>query len=97
MKISSKETVGGFPALMVRWLLRRADGELSVSRVRALMELDEADATALIRALKAGGFIEKHPKDKGRWRTTIRGNAFAIASAATPLKRAGAYRWARMR
>jgi predicted nucleotidyltransferase len=90
MKISAKETVGGYPALVVRRMLRRADGELSVGRVCALMEIDEPSAAALLRALESAALIEKHPSDKGHWRTTIKGNAFAMASAAAPLKRAAA-------
>jgi predicted nucleotidyltransferase len=80
----------GYPALDVRGLLRRAPEDISVDLVRQEMKIAARPAEELIASLQRSGFIEVQPRDKGRWRTTVKGNAFIMASAAAPMKRSAA-------
>lgn len=90
MKIRVKDTIGGHPALDVRRLLRRFSEGMSVGVVRDAMEIDEGTATDLLGALEADGLVERLPGAEISWRTTIKGNALAMASAAAPLRRGAA-------
>jgi len=90
MKVTAKEMVGGHPVLEVRRMLRRAADGMSVELVCELLKIDEKAATSFIAALEGDGYIERQPNDEGWWRTTVKGNALTMASAAPPLQRPAA-------
>jgi hypothetical protein len=90
MRIDAKEMVCGFPPLEVRRLLRRADGFLSIDFACQVLDVDARTTISLIHELESSGYIEKDPGERGWWRTTVKGSALTMASAALPLRRATA-------
>jgi hypothetical protein len=89
MRIDSKNVIAGYEALKVRALLRRTAGMVSIPFTCRVMHSDEEAARALIGALEQAGYIEKDPRGHD-WSVTVKGSAFAMASAGPALKRATA-------
>jgi hypothetical protein len=103
VRISSDQRIAGIPAVRVRKLLRRVAplGGVSAPVIAEwLGEADQARVRAIIGRLVRDGYLE--PAGDRRigiwmgeqpwWRSTMRGNALSLASAAPPLTRAVADR-----
>jgi predicted nucleotidyltransferase len=95
MRISKDEVVAGYPALTVRTFLRRYRS-FTVGSAAAADELhtDRHQAQEFLRGLESLGLIEPtetpSPDNESAFEITIRGNAFANATAATPIRRSTA-------
>jgi predicted nucleotidyltransferase len=93
MRIKSSDWIVGYPALTIRKLMREGrGGSWGLSLVEDVLEVSSRTAKRVIRDLEKEGFIERDDflKNKQYWRTTIKGNALSMASAAKPISRASA-------
>jgi predicted nucleotidyltransferase len=93
MRISSSETVAGYPILLIRSLLARCQsGDLVVDEVERILRVDQVEARRAISALEDLGYLELCAEylPHEQWRTTITGNTLANASASRPMRRAKA-------
>lgn len=90
MHIDSKDTIGGFPALVVRRALRRLRGpiEWDVGDLEAAAGLVAGDGRALLKVLLAEGLIQA--AGHANWEVSQAG--LSSASAARPVTRATAER-----
>jgi hypothetical protein len=95
MRIAKDELVAGYPALTVRTFLRRYRS-FPISAPAAAQELDtdEHQAGKFLSGLKTLGLIEPAaaplPDNQAAYEITIKGNAFANASASKPIRRSTA-------
>ncbi len=93
MRIDLTDSIAGRPAARIRLFLRRAfGGNWDASYVAQTLRVDLAAAEAVIKELCRRRLIAR-ARSFGRnvhWTNTIRGNAFANASAAKPLLRSSA-------
>lgn len=90
MRIERDEAIGGFPAVQVRQLMRRAVGRtMSVRYVRKILDCSGSDASRVLRHLQEAGFVESAGN---RLEPSLKGSAFANATAARPLRRETAAR-----
>jgi predicted nucleotidyltransferase len=101
MQISSKQSIAGFPAMKVRFLLRHILRYDSVTTkfIAGIMEIDDVQARKLSRRLAELGFIEKLNSEEQKklakaygtryawYRHTQSGLSLAFASAARRIKR----------
>ena len=91
MNIDSKSTVCGLPALELRKLLlsiKSSSFDLKV--IRNKLKFNSKKAQVIIDNLLVSGYIEKDMERKAkiqRYIITLKGSAFALASAAKPYKR----------
>ncbi len=92
MRIKAKDTLFGYPVLRIRRLLRRAMHGISPQTIERDLGIDGKAAATVLKQLVAGKYVEKIERRNGGWRTTIKGNAFAIASASAPIQRSTAER-----
>ena len=88
MRIDPKETIVGYPALLVRRALRQLD--LHVEWDLGRLEAITGEGRAFVKALAAAGLVE--PTRKGFWSITRAGKALSSATAAPRVKRATAER-----
>jgi predicted nucleotidyltransferase len=95
MRIDPNATIGGYPAPMVRKLIRRSRNWMfwDVETVQKAAALNSHQARALITALRRRGLVESNPeRNRGTWRTTQLGQAFGSAAMAKPIMRRTAER-----
>lgn len=95
MRIDTKATIAGHPALSVRELLRRGRrGEWGTQFVQRILKVDQAEASRVLASLHNKGLIEPGDSEGGErlYRATLLGRALAGASAGKPIKRATADR-----
>ncbi len=96
MHVDPKGTLFGYPAMRVRDLLRYLSWG-DAWTVECLMErlnVSESEAARVLCELADLGYVETAAPGwgEGRWKTTIKGSALGLASAAPPLRRATADR-----
>jgi predicted nucleotidyltransferase len=96
MRINLNDTISGVPVRQIRKMLRK-DHLLSIENIMEELKIDEAHATVLLKELIDRGMLEldtETPRYSNTpyWRTTITGNAFAIAKAGKPITRKSAER-----
>lgn len=90
MRIDEGQNILGYPAVLVRRLMREAARRpLSVGRLQEILECSDCSARALARELQAVGFVELVD---GHLEPSIKGNALALATASPPLRRVTAER-----
>lgn len=90
MRINKAQVIAGLPAADVRKLMREAAGfNIRTRTVREVLGLREDEALGLLRALQREGLIAV---EEDFWKATESGHALAMATAATPLRRATAER-----
>lgn len=93
MNIDPKTRIAGFASIAVRNCLRRLlDWDWTAEDVKSLLKATEAQADELLQVLHQNGYIEPVDHRLQTWRTTVKGNALALASAARPISRAIAER-----
>lgn len=92
MRIDLREDIAGQPAAAIRRFLRRSHGDSwAHSYLMDRLGVDKAAAGKVITELAARGLVEPDASVGGEyWKNTIRGNAFAGATAAKPLLRVSA-------
>src|SRR5579864_3449022 len=90
MRIDSKDTVGGYPVLLVRKLVRALTNRLywDLETVENILHLGQNEASVLVKALEAAGLARAN-RGKGpkKWTTTHLAQSFASATAARPITR----------
>ena len=95
MRINSNDQIAGIPILRVRWLFRKT-GSNSIRATTAALDLkvSHEQAETLIKELCRKGYLEADGTIDGEsaWRLSIAGGAFAMASAAPPVRRETAER-----
>jgi hypothetical protein len=90
MRITTDQTIAGYPALQVRKLMRETVGRsITLRYVREILRCSDVAATRVLNRLKMDGFVEPV---KGHFEPTIKGSALAMATAAPPLRRGTAAR-----
>ena len=91
MNITKAQRIAGYPALAIRDFLKR-QGSLyfSLHAATERLQISEAEADRLMKQLEKLGFIRKRGKQDTWYRTTVKGNALAGASAAKLLSRKSA-------
>jgi len=96
MQIDSTQKIAGFPILQVRKLLKGFFSDYrSIEYPAICLGIDMLAAKRLMRELENLGYIEKFtPRGTKEiyYRSTVAGNALALASAAKPVSRATADR-----
>ena len=96
MRIDPKDELAGLPIVEVRDFLRGEADIFSADRVAYKLKVEKVAAEGVIEELLRRGYLEDRGvmPDDGRpvFATTIAGNAFKMASAAKPVKRATAER-----
>lgn len=93
MRISSSDTVAGYPILRIRQLLVACRaGDLVVSDVECMLKVEPSEAGRVLGVLEQEGYIELYraylPHEQ--WQTTLKGNTLANATAGRPVTRAKA-------
>jgi DNA-binding IclR family transcriptional regulator len=96
MYIDPKGHIFGYPAMRIRDLLRNLS-RIEMWTVRNLeerLQVPKAEAVRVLQELQALGYVELESSHAGTelWKTTLKGNALGLASAAPPLKRTTAIR-----
>jgi predicted nucleotidyltransferase len=90
MRIDSKSSIGGYPALFVRKLVRTLTNHLDwdLETLERTLHLRPNEASRLVKALEAAG-LAKANRGKGpkKWTTTQLAQSFASATAAKPITR----------
>jgi predicted nucleotidyltransferase len=94
MRIDLNETISAIPVRQIRNMLRK-DRLFSTENVMEDLKLDETRANVLLKELVNRGMLEldtETPRysDTLYWRTTVAGNAFAMAKAGKPIRRKSA-------
>ena len=90
MRINSECTVGGFPALLVRKLVRALTNRLywDLETVERILHLKPNEASGLVKALEAAGLAKaSRGRSPKKWTTTQLAQSFASATAAKPITR----------
>jgi predicted nucleotidyltransferase len=92
MRIDPKETVAGYPALLVRGVLRRlrSDVHWDLARLEAVAALPAAEVRDFVKALVAAGLAEA--AGSSLWSITQAGQTLSSATAAPRVTRATAER-----
>lgn len=91
MRITSTSRIAGYPAVVIRDLLRQlGEGLWGQSDVAVRLGVSRAVAERVITGLATGGYVRRDQTftEGGPWYSrTTKGNRLALASAAPPLKR----------
>ncbi len=94
MRISSSDTIAGVPAIKLRAFFRAYNDRTFCARaIEIKLGLRKSAARKLTERLELLGLIENTGQGSGEmlgYRTTIKGNAIALATAAKPLSRPAA-------
>lgn len=92
MHIDPKGTIGGFPALLVRQVLRQLRGQArwDIGDLEKAARLTAGNGRALLQALRCEGLVA--PAGPGTWEVNQAGQRLSSASAAQPVTRATAER-----
>jgi predicted nucleotidyltransferase len=90
MRIDAKETIGQYPALLVRKALRhlRDGAQWGLAGMEAAAGLPSGEGRAMVQALRSAGLIE--PAGRAAWKITQAGMTFSSATAAKRITRATA-------
>lgn len=95
MYINPKSLIAGQPAIKVRNFLKRIkDHPFNIHSVCYFLKVSKQNGNKIVRILLEDDYIEpdnSYPKGPW-WKTTLRGNALSLASAARPLHRSTADR-----
>jgi hypothetical protein len=90
MRIDPNARVGGYPALLIRKLVRGLNNHLNWDweTVQRLLAAEPSEATELVKTLEAAGRAKAN-RDKGpkTWTTTQLAQSFGSATAAKPITR----------
>src|ERR1700722_5830124 len=95
MKFDPKIQIGGYPAVDVRAFLRRVSSAhlgFSAKDAQSVAQLSEKELARFLKCLAEEDLLEPFlllNRQHG-WRTTVRGNALAMARAGAPMTRATA-------
>lgn len=96
MHIDARDVLAGQPILKIRKLFKQARscGHGTQQLIMDVLQVDESTAAGVLCTLIDHGYVEPWEEHVfGRtWRTTMKGNALAQASAAPPVRRATAAR-----
>jgi hypothetical protein len=95
MNIDPKSMIAGQPALKIRSFFRKADSSSwNAGFVAEALSITLKEARSIIQELCRLGYIEQSTQFPNGpwWKTTLQGNALAMASATRPLKRSTAAR-----
>jgi hypothetical protein len=93
MRIQSSEKIASIPILEVRRLLRGVGEYWTVESVIEILGIPRRKATALTDELSRREFVERVKLgSKFYWRSTLAGNALALATAARAIRRGTANR-----
>lgn len=89
MRIESDQTFADVPAMRVRDLIRNVgpNGLFGVEFAESVLGTSEKQSKILIDELERRGFIERDCSTSEWWRTTLKGSALALATAAKPIRR----------
>src|SRR5580658_7211808 len=90
MRIDPKGVVGGYPALMMRKLVRRLNNLLcwNVETVRVILRTERSEAEAIVRVLVDAGLVVAEPsRGADGYITTQLAQSFGSATAAKPITR----------
>ena len=91
MYIDPQSIIAGAPALSTRNLMRRiGDGNVSLESLAYYLKMDKDTSQCIRERLSEEGYIELNneiPDKKEYYKTTLKGNSLALASAAKPLTR----------
>lgn len=93
MRITSKQIIAGQPAIVIRDLLS-TNRCVSAQFVAGQLRVGRLEAEQVIEKLVKEGYLEADESiaTESYWRTTVKGNRLANASAAPPIKRSTADR-----
>ena len=76
--------------MRIRQLMRRTvDGSITLQHVRRVLGCSDSDATRVLKRLQKDGYVES---TRGHLEVSMKGNALAMATAASPLRRETAAR-----
>src|SRR5947207_9206274 len=90
MRITADQTIAGYPAVLIRLLMRKTvGGPITLRAVRLVLQCSDSEADCVLNRLQKDGFIESVG---GRLEPSTNGSALAMATAAQPLRRATASR-----
>ncbi len=94
MRIDPKSLIGGFPAVLVRKVVRHlGSGTFYADTLQRVAHLDGQQAAALIAAMKKAGLVKANSgRLRGTWSTTQLALRLGAASAAKPISRETAER-----
>jgi len=90
MNIDSKSEIAGFPALLVRNLMRRIGAfEIYSIFVARQLHISNEEAEKMIKLLVKQGFLVEtdYSHNERRYEATLKGRSLALASAAKPITR----------
>jgi DNA-binding MarR family transcriptional regulator len=90
MRITTDQKIAGYSAMRIRQLMRQTvDGSMTLRHVRRVLGCSNSVATRVLKRLQKDGFVESA---RGHLEVSVKGNALAMATAASPLRRATAAR-----
>lgn len=94
MRINLDDTISDVPVRKIRKMLKKSR-VLSIESIKEELDIDENHATALLGELLNRELIEPDTEiarhsETPYWKTTINGNAFAMAKAGKPIRRKSA-------
>jgi nucleotidyltransferase-like protein len=90
MRITSNQKIAGYPAVQIRQLMRKIiNGSITSRKIRLVLRCSDSEADCVLNRLQDDGFIESVG---GRLGLSTCGRALAMATAASPLRRATATR-----
>jgi predicted nucleotidyltransferase len=90
MRIDPDSTLGGFPVLQVRNLIRKLNNRLYLDSktVQAVLRVGPREATGLVSALETSGLAKlRRGTGPKTWTTTQLAQSFGSATAAKPITR----------
>ena len=90
MRITSKDTIAGMPAIKVRDALKHLrDCIWTLDTLAAYLKVDSEQGSSVIEALQKLGYIapNAHSSGRGEWEVTNGGVRFINATAAKPITR----------
>jgi hypothetical protein len=96
MRIDTKSTIAGFPAIQIRDLLRFGKrGVWFFARGAAdLLKIGDEEADTLLDRLARDGYVtrptDRNLRERDAWQVTDKGSRLAMASAGKPVRRATA-------
>jgi DNA-binding IclR family transcriptional regulator len=83
MRIESKQTIAGFPAVQIRRLMRETVGRsISLRCVREVLQCSESTAASVLVDLQREGLVLQV---EGHLEPSMKGSTMAQATAAKPL------------
>lgn len=86
MRITPDQEIAGYSAIRIRQLMRQTvDGSITLRHVRRVLGCPDSVASRVLKHLQKDGFVES---SRGRLEVSVKGNALAMATAASPLRRA---------